>query len=127
MLHMHDQRRCAKVSNRAMLLTLLLPLCFPMLNATCPAQTSAGADLRARSLELYRKGDCAGAMPIFQQLLEQQPKNAAFRKLLAQCLLDQKKWEDARMQFEIVIRDSPNDLDAVSGARAALTQLQKRE
>lgn len=110
-----------------MLLTLLVALCFPMLNGTCPAQTSAGADLRARSLELYRKGDCAGAMPIFQQLLEQQPKNAAFRKLLAQCLLDQKKWEDARMQFEIVMRDSPNDLDAVSGARAALTQLQKRE
>lgn len=83
--------------------------------------------MAVRALELYRQGDCNNAVPVLQALLDRQPKNVSSRKLLAQCLLKQKKWEDARAQFEWVLRDSPKDIDAANGVKSALTQLQKVE
>src|SRR5512146_1279891 len=106
---------------------LLLVFALGLTPAVAFAQAPTDADLSAQALDLYRKGDCDRAVPLLQQLVQRQPKDIASRKLLGNCLLQQSKWEDARAQFESLMRDSPKDLDAVEGANAALTQLQKRE
>jgi len=91
------------------------------------AQAPADTDLIARSVELYRQGNCKQAIPVFEQILEQQPKNIAIRKLLGQCLLKERRSDDARVQFETVLEIAPKDVAALEGLRAAVTELQKSE
>jgi len=42
-------------------------------------------ELSVRALELYRRGNCAEAKPLFEQMLARQPKNAAVRRLIQSC------------------------------------------
>ena len=110
-----------------LVLWLMLGASLPLLTLLAAGQVNPDAGLMGRALNLYRQGDCDGAVPLLQQVLQRQPQNAAFRKMLAQCLLKQQRWDEARVQFEMVIRDSPRDMDAAEGAKAALSQLQKVE
>jgi tetratricopeptide (TPR) repeat protein len=111
--------------------TCLLAVCIGLAvlaaGELCRAQTASDAELAAQSVDYFRKGDCDNAVPLLTSLLEHEPKNVASRKLLAKCLLEQKKWEKAHAQFEWVMRDSPKDLDALEGSKAALVELQKVE
>lgn len=111
-----------------MALAIRVVLCLSLtVAAPVGAQAPSDTELITRSLELYRQGNCKEAMPVFEKILEQEPKNIAIRKLLGQCLLKVLRPDDARAQFEQVLEIAPKDVAALEGLRAAVTELQKTE
>lgn len=84
-------------------------------------------ELTARSLDLVRQGECRQAIPLMEQILEQQPKNVNIKKLLGECLLRQNRWDDARKQFEGVLEISPHDAAALQALQRAMEGLQRVE
>jgi tetratricopeptide (TPR) repeat protein len=103
----------------ACLLTLLF---LSTLNAQGPSDN----DLIVKSLDEYRTGNCKEAKPLFEKILLDQPKNTAVRKLLGRCLMRDNRVEEARHQFQLVLDDSPQDMEAYEGLRGATKELQKR-
>ena len=83
-------------------------------------------DLVIRSLEFYRHGNCNDAEPLFEQILLHQPKDIATRKLLGNCMLQDKKMDEARIQFQLVLDTAPQDVEASQGLKASMTEIQKQ-
>jgi tetratricopeptide (TPR) repeat protein len=83
--------------------------------AVCPifAQPAAEPNALLQGLELYRRGECAAALPLLDGLLQRQPKNTAVRKLVASCLSRLNRPAEARAQYEAILKISPGDADAV--------------
>ncbi len=98
-----------------------------LLLATLAAQDPGDYELIRRALELYRVGNCEAAEALLEKILLHQPKNTAVRKLLANCLLLDKKIDEARIQFQLVLEDAPQDTEALLGLRASVTEIQRRE
>lgn len=91
------------------------------------AEDPRQSDLVARSLELFRQGDCAAAKPVMEQVLSREPKNIAVRKLLGRCFLKDGRWEEARAQFQRALDTAPQDSAAFEGLRSAVAEIQKQE
>lgn len=70
-----------------------------------------------RALELYRSGDYRAAESIFKEILRKEPSNLTIRKMLADCLTQDRRPEEARQEYQRILRLSPGDADA----RRALT------
>jgi len=83
-------------------------------------------DLVVRALEYYRRGNCKDAEEIFEKILLHQPKDIATRKLLANCYLQEKKLDEARIQFQLVLEAAPQDSEAYQGLKASMGEIQKR-
>lgn len=79
------------------------------------------------ALEMVRANECAAAEPLLVQVISSQPWNVAARRLLGRCLLDAGRWDEARPQFEALLRLAPEDESALSGLRAAVAAGQKVE
>lgn len=86
----------------------------------------ADRDLVLRSLELYRHGNCQDAEPLFEKILLYQPKDIATRKLLANCYLQDKKMDEAKIQFQLVLEAAPQDTEAYQGLKASMTEIQNK-
>jgi len=61
---------------------------------------------------LYRQGNKSEAMAILQQAVEQFPNNGALRDYYARRLVDEKRFDAAREQFEILLRKAPANHEA---------------
>ncbi len=119
------------------LLKLSVPLLFLLLASTGllsafslsppAAQTPTEHELTVRALELYRSGNCKEAEPLMEKVLLHQPRNIAVRKLLGKCLLREKRNDESRMQFQLVLDIAPQDVEALQGLRASVAGIQKRE
>ncbi len=83
-------------------------------------------DLVVRSLEFYRHGNCQDAEPLFEKILLSQPKDIATRKLLANCYLQDKKMDEAKVQFQLVLDAAPQDTEAYQGLKASMTEIQNK-
>lgn len=90
---------------------ILLCLHTGVLLTILSAQTTK-SDVLVRSLELYRRGNCKEAKPLFEQILRTQPKNTAVRKLLANCLDREDRVQEAREERKRVLAVSPGDAQA---------------
>lgn len=90
------------------------------------AQNDANHDAVIQSLEYYRHGDCKNAEPLFEKILLRQPKDIATRKLLGNCYLQDKKMDDAKTQFQLVLDTAPQDVEAFEGLKASMTEIQKQ-
>ncbi len=91
------------------------------------AQIPSDNELVVRALDLYRSGNCKESEPLLQQVLLNQPRNVRVRKLLGKCLLKDQKFDEARMQFQLVLDVAPQDVEAFQDLRAAVAEIQKRE
>ena len=94
--------------------------------ASAQSQPSPRAALVV-ALELVRANECGAAEPFLRQVISSQPWNVAARRLLGRCLLDAGRWDEARPQFEALLRLAPEDEAALSGLRAAVAAGQKIE
>jgi tetratricopeptide (TPR) repeat protein len=81
-----------------------------VLAAVLPAVT---ADPAVEALQLYRAGKCAQAEPLLREVLAKQPKNAAVRKLLAGCLVQLHRADEARLEYQQVLKTVPGDPEAL--------------
>jgi len=90
------------------------------------AQNDPDHDTIIQSLDYYRHGDCANAEPLFEKILLHQPKDIATRKLLGNCYLQDKKMDEARAQFQLVLDTAPQDVEAFEGLKASMTEIQKQ-
>lgn len=90
------------------------------------AQDDPDRDMIIQSLEYYRHGDCKNAEPIFEKILLRRPKDIATRKLLGNCYLQDKKMDDAKTQFQLVLDTAPQDVEAFEGLKASMTEIQKQ-
>jgi tetratricopeptide (TPR) repeat protein len=111
--------------------SLLAALVFAGWAVSSPPPWSGGQndvdhDMVIESLDYYRHGDCKKAEPLFEKILLRQPKDIATRKLLGNCYLQDKKMDDARAQFQIVLDTAPQDVEAFEGLKASMTEIQKR-
>ena len=98
----------------------------PAFNIDVAALDPVERDRVLRSLEFYRHGDCKNAEPLFEQILLDQPKDIATRKLLGNCLLQDKKMDEARTQFQLVLDIAPLDVEASQGLKASMSEIQKQ-
>lgn len=94
--------------------------------ASLAAQAPDKYGVVRQALELYRTGDCRNAEVLLRKTLLDEPKNIAARKLLGNCLLRDKKIDEARDQFQQVLEDAPQDFEAFQGLRGAVKEIQKR-
>lgn len=125
---MFERRRPLKVLSVSSLWRLAWICLFGAISSpSLTAQTPSDSELVVQALNYYRTGSCKEAEPLFEKILLRQPKNIAVRKLLACCLIQDKKMEEARAQFQLVLHDSPQDMEAFAGLRTATTELQSRE
>ena len=62
---------------------------------------------------MYRAGKCVQAEPLLRDVLSKQPKNTAVRKLLAGCLVQLHRPDDARLEYRKVLETVPGDTEAI--------------
>ncbi|VAW93908.1 FIG140336: TPR domain protein [hydrothermal vent metagenome] len=74
---------------------------------------------------LYRQGNKAQALTELQQAIDRSPDNAVIRDYYARRLVDEKRYKEAREQFQAVIELQPNNPD--SKYALALLSLQTNE
>src|SRR5579859_3507831 len=98
----------------------------PNFNIDVAAMDPVDRDLVLRSLEFYRQGNCKDAEPLFEKILLDQPKDIATRKLLGNCMLQDKKMDEARTQFQLVLDIAPEDVEAFQGLKASMSEIQKQ-
>ena len=101
----HTNRR-KSVAARAAVVILAALVC-PSMRAQQPA-----ADGLRRGLELYRGGDCPAARRIFADILQREPQNLTVHKMMADCLTQEHRTEEARQEYETILRIAPGDPDA---------------
>lgn len=77
------------------------------------APSVLAADPAVEALELYRAGKCAQAEPLLRDILSKQPKNTAVRKLLAGCLVQLHHPEEARLEYQQILKTVPGDPEAI--------------
>jgi tetratricopeptide (TPR) repeat protein len=65
-----------------------------------------------RALELYRSGDYRAAESIFKEILRKEPSNVTIRKMLADCLTQDNRPEEARQEYQRILKLAPGDTDA---------------
>jgi tetratricopeptide (TPR) repeat protein len=111
--------------------TLLAALVFAGVARPAPLarpgpQTDVNHELVIQSLDYYRHGDCKNAEPLFEKILLSHPKDIATRKLLGNCYLQDKKMDDAKTQFQLVLDTAPQDVEAFEGLKASMTEIQKK-
>ncbi len=95
--------------------------------AMLEGQAPEDYDQIRKALDLYRANQCQEAEPLLEKVLLHQPKNIAVRKLLGNCYLRNKKNDEARLQFQLVLEAEPKDTEAAEGLRASVGEIQKRE
>src|SRR5258708_24197508 len=83
------------------------------------AQQPRGSEGLPRALELYRSGDCRAAEVIFNDLLRKEPRNLTIRKMLADCLTQDRRPEEARQEYQRILRLAPGDIDATRALQPA--------
>ncbi|HET7746871.1 MAG TPA: tetratricopeptide repeat protein [Vicinamibacteria bacterium] len=115
------------MSRRRHRLPLPRPIHLALLLLIAPAAAAQGSGDVAQALEMVRSGDCAGALPRLEAILQQQPGHLAVRKVAGRCQLKQGRWDAARAHFEAVLRATPGDGDAADGLSAAMAEIQKVE
>lgn len=103
------------------------PVEVKTLAALLAGQAPDDYELIRQALILYRAGKCGEAEPLFEKILLRDPKNIAVRKLLGNCYLREKRMDDARTQFQLVLDTAPKDTEAAEGLRASVGEIQKRE
>lgn len=96
-------RRLVRVATLAAALGVILPPA---------AQQLWAQEGLPRALELYRSGDCRAAETIFKEILRKEPSNVTIRKMLADCLTQDNRLEDARQEYQRIIKLAPGDADA---------------
>ncbi len=94
-------RRAGRATAVAMLALLLVPV--PHLY---------GQDGLPKALELYRSGNYRAAEAIFREILNKEPRNITIRKMLADCLVQDNRLEEAKQVYRQVLRLAPGDPDA---------------
>ena len=93
---------------------------------TWPAQDDPNHDLIVQSLDSYRHGDCKTAEPLFDKILVRRPKDISTRKLLGNCYLQDKKMDEAKAQFQLVLDTAPQDVEAFEGLKKSMGEIQKQ-
>ena len=83
-----------------------------MLTAAAPAAALA-ADPAVEALELYRAGKCVQAEPLLRDVLSKQPKNTVVRKMLAGCLVQLHRPEEATLEYRQILKTAPGDPEAI--------------
>jgi tetratricopeptide (TPR) repeat protein len=97
-----------------------------VLSAEAAALPPSDRDLVIQALDDYRHGNCQDAEPLFEKILLDQPKDIATRKLLANCYLQDKKMDEAKVQFQLVLEVAPQDMEAFQGLKASMTEIQNK-
>ena len=80
---------------------------------TAAATAALAADPAVEALELYRAGKCVQAEPLLRDVLSKQAKNTVVRKLLASCLVQLRRPEEARQEYRQVLKTVPGDPEAM--------------
>lgn len=80
---------------------------------TAAAPAALAADSAVEALELYRAGKCVQAEPLLRDILSKQPKNTVVRKMLAGCLVQLHRPEEARLEYQQVLKNAPGDPEAI--------------
>lgn len=75
-------------------------------------QPLRGQEGLPKALELYRSGNYRAAESIFREILKKEPRNVTIRKMLAECLTQDNRREEARQEYQQVLRIAPGDVDA---------------
>src|SRR5205823_13283980 len=91
-----------------------------------PVPDDPDYDHIVQSLECYRHGDRTKAELLFEKDLLRHPKDIAIRKLLENCYLQEKKMEDAKTQFRLVLDTAPQDVEAFEGLKKSMGEIQKQ-
>jgi len=103
-------------------LTVLVPsglvAAIALLSAAAPS--AHAADPAVEALELYRAGKCAQAEPLLRDILSKQTKNTAARKLLAGCLVQLHRPDEARQEYQVVLKTVPGDPEALRALQPAV-------
>src|SRR3954471_12748770 len=81
--------------------------------AAASIPTAMAADPMVEALELFRAGKCGQAEPMLRGILTKQPKDIAARKLLANCLVQLHRADDARAEYQAVLKMAPGDPESV--------------
>ncbi len=77
-----------------------------------PAPQLNGQEGLPKALELYRSGNYRAAESIFREILRKEPRNVTIHKMLADCLVQDNRMEEAKRVYQQVLRLSPGDVDA---------------
>ncbi len=124
---MFDRIRLLSIWGRPLLASLALVCLSSLAFAIAwPAQDDPDHDLIVQSLDSYRHGDCKTAEPLFEKILLRHPKDISTRKLLGNCYLQEKKMDDAKDQFQLVLDTAPQDVEAFEGLKKSMGEIQKQ-
>jgi predicted Zn-dependent protease len=76
------------------------------------AQQLSAQEGLPKALELYRGGNYRAAEAIFKEILKKEPRNITIHKMLADCLMQDNRLEEAKQEYRQILRLSPGDADA---------------